>query len=63
MSPTCLDKILNYEYWFDFRNSWKDSIRVDLKEIDGNTRNWIDLAQDVNFRNAVSNAALDLWVP
>ena len=63
MSPTCLDKILNYEYRFDFRNSWKDSIRVDLKEIDGNTRNWIDLAQDVNFRNAVSNAALDLWVP
>ena len=28
------------------RRRWEDNIRVDLKEIDTNTRNWVDLAQD-----------------
>ena len=25
---------------------WEDNIRMDLKEIGINTRNWVDLAQD-----------------
>ena len=28
------------------RLRWEDSIRMDLKEIDVNTRNWKDSAQD-----------------
>ena len=35
---------------------WEDNIRLDLKEIDVNTRNWIDSAQD---RRALVNAALN----
>ena len=29
---------------------WKDNIR---KEISNNTRNWVDLAHDKNYRNAL----------
>ena len=28
------------------RRRWEDNIRKDLKEMDNNTRNWVDLAQD-----------------
>ena len=28
------------------RRRWEDNIRMDLKEIDVNTRNWVDSAQD-----------------
>ena len=28
------------------RRRWKDNIRIDLKEIGINTRNWVDLSQD-----------------
>ena len=28
------------------RRRWEDNIRMDLKEIGINTRNWVDLAQD-----------------
>ena len=30
------------------RRRWEDNIRVDLKEIGINTRNWVDSAQDTN---------------
>ena len=28
---------------------WEDNIRVDLKEIDIDTRNWVDSAQDRDY--------------
>ena len=28
------------------RRRWEDNIRIDLKEIDINTKNWVDLDQD-----------------
>ena len=31
------------------RRRWEDNIRVDLKEISANTRNWLDLAQDKSY--------------
>ena len=31
------------------KRRWKDNIRMNLKEIGINTRNWVDLAQDRNY--------------
>jgi hypothetical protein len=45
------------------RRRCKDNIRMDLKEIGTNTRNWVDLAQDRDYWSALVNAALNLWVP
>ena len=41
------------------RRRWKDNIRMDLKGIGINTRNWVDSAQD---RRALVIAALNLQV-
>ena len=42
---------------------WEDNIRMDLKEIGNNTRNWVDTAQDRGYWKALGNAALNLRVP
>ena len=39
------------------------NIIMDLKEIDINTSNWVDLAQDRDYRRGLVNAALNLRVP
>ena len=44
------------------RSRWEDDIRMDLEEIRVNTRNWIDSAQDRDYRSAFVNAALNLQV-
>ena len=41
----------------------EDILRVNLKEIDINTRNWVDSAQDRDYWRAVRNAALNPRVP
>ena len=41
---------------------WEDNIRMDLKEIDINTRNWVDSAQDRDYWRALMNAALNIPV-
>ena len=41
---------------------WEDNIRMYLKEIGINTRNWVDLAQDRDYWRALVNAALNLRV-
>ena len=38
------------------RRRWEDSIRMDLKEIDINMRNWVDSAQDRDYCRALVNA-------
>ena len=43
------------------RHRREDSIRMDLKEIGINTRNWVDSAQDRDYWRALVNAALNLW--
>ena len=40
-----------------------DNVRMDLKEIDINTRNCVDLAQVRNYWRALMNLALNLKVP
>ena len=35
------------------RSRWEDNIRMDLREIGINTRNWVDLAQDRNYRESL----------
>ena len=44
------------------RLRWEDSVRLDLKEICINTRNWVDLAQDRNYWRALVNVALHFRV-
>ena len=41
------------------RCRWEDNIRIDIKEMGINTRNWIDSAQDRDYWTALVNAA---WV-
>ena len=41
----------------------EDIIRIDLKGIGMNTRNWVDSSQDKNYWRAFANAALNLRVP
>ena len=45
------------------RRRWKVNIRMDLKEIGINTRNWVGLAQDRDYLRALVNLALHLRVP
>ena len=41
---------------------WEGNIIMDLKEIDINTRNWVDSAQDMDYWKALVNAALHLRI-
>ena len=45
------------------RHRWEDNIRMDLKEIGINTRNWVDSAQVRDYWRALGNATLNLCVP
>jgi hypothetical protein len=45
------------------RRRWEDNIRINLKEICVNMRNWVDLAQDIDYWKAFVNAALNLRLP
>ena len=42
---------------------WEDYIRMYLKEVGVNARNWVDSAQARGYWRALVNAALKLWVP
>ena len=43
------------------RRRCEDNIRMDLKDIGLNTRNWVDSAQDRDYWRALVNSALNLW--
>ena len=43
------------------RHRWKEHIKIELKEIGINTRNWVDSAQE-GFTGVLVNAALNLRV-
>ena len=45
------------------RRRWEDNVRMDLKGIDINMKNWVDSAQDRHYWRALVNAAFNLWVP
>ena len=42
---------------------WKDSIRMDLKEIDVNTTNWVDSAQDRDLLEGLCECGIKFRVP
>ena len=42
---------------------WEYNIRMDLKEIGVNTRNWVDSAKDWDYWKALLNARLTLRIP
>ena len=44
------------------RRRWEDTIRMDIKEMGINTRNWVDSAQDTDYWRALVNATLNLRV-
>ena len=44
------------------RRRWEDNIRLHLKEIGINTRNWVGLAQNRDYWIALVNAVLNLRV-
>ena len=41
------------------RRRWDDNIRMDVKEIGINTRNWVDLALDRDYWEILVSAALE----
>ena len=45
------------------RDRWEDHIRMNLKEIGINMRNWVDSAQDRDYWRALVNAVLNPRVP
>ena len=42
---------------------WKDNIRMHLKEIGVNMRNWVDSTQERDYWRALVNAALNVRIP
>ena len=44
------------------RRRWEDNIRINLKEIGINKRNWVDLAQEKDYWRALVNAVLNFQV-
>ena len=42
---------------------WEDNLKMDLKELGINTRNWVVLTNDRDYRRALVNAALYFRVP
>ena len=45
------------------RCRWGDNIRMDLKDVRINTRNWVDSAQDRDYWRALVNVELNLRFP
>jgi hypothetical protein len=45
------------------RRRWVDNIKIDLREIEWDGGDWIDLAQDRDQWKALVNAVMNLWVP
>ena len=45
------------------RHRWEDNIRMELKEIGFNTRNWIDSDQDRDYLRALANGTLNFRIP
>ncbi|KAJ4433414.1 hypothetical protein ANN_15673 [Periplaneta americana] len=45
------------------RRRWEDNIKMDLREVGYEDRNWINLAQDRDRWRAYVRAAMNLWVP
>jgi hypothetical protein len=45
------------------RRRWVDIIKMDLRKIGWDVRDWIGLAQDRDQWRALMNTVMNLWVP
>jgi hypothetical protein len=45
------------------RGRWMDNIKMDLREVGWDGRDWIDLAQDGDRWRVHVNTVMNLWVP
>jgi hypothetical protein len=45
------------------RHKWEDNIRMDLREISINMRNWVNFAQDRDYWRTLVNSALIIQLP
>ena len=44
------------------RRTWKDNIKIDLREVGGGG-DWMELAQDRDRWRALVNTVMNFWVP
>jgi hypothetical protein len=64
-----LSSILVYVAGFDsfilqnLCRGWVENIKMDLREIEWDGMDWIDLAQDRDQWRAIVNRVMKLWVP
>ena len=45
------------------RDRWEDNIKMDLREVGCDPRDWIALAEDKDQWQAYVRAVMNLWVP
>ena len=45
------------------KRRWENNIKIYVKEIGINTRDWVDSAQDRDYRKTLANVAMNLRVP
>ena len=45
------------------RRRWEDNIKIDLREVDYDPRDWIDLAEDRDQWRAYVRAVMNLRIP
>jgi hypothetical protein len=45
------------------RRRWVDTIKIDLREMGWDDRDWIELALDRDQRKALVNTVINVWVP
>ena len=45
------------------RHRLEDNIRIDIKEIEVDTKNWVDSVKDRDYWRALVNAALNFGIP
>jgi hypothetical protein len=45
------------------RRRWVDNIKMDLREIEGDGMDWIDLVHDRDQWRALVNTVMNLWIP
>ena len=60
---TLTDKFTGKRHLGRLRHRWEYNIGMDFIEIWVNMRNWVYLAQDMDYWRALANAALKFWVP
>jgi hypothetical protein len=45
------------------RRSWEDNIKMDVQEVGGGRRDWMELAQNRDGWRALLSTVKNLWVP